>query len=114
MVRPDMAIAVRAEFGAKVRPLLLLDCGQSHAMPTGGLGPGFLAANPDMFTTVTAFPGLIGATAAGSRLMLKDAHVGPSYHATSSYMPSPELVMHAMVISDWITLYNQLGGLAVG
>jgi hypothetical protein len=110
--RPDMAIDIKAEFAMKVQPILVGDCGQCHA-PEGSLGPRFLAANPDVFTTFVAFPGLIGVTPESSRILLKEPHVGPAtYKATSSYTPSAEMMQHAKVISDWITLFNQLGGKA--
>lgn len=109
--KPDMAIDIHAEFDTKVRPLLSADCGTCHSQSAGGVGPGFLAGSPDMFTTVISFPGLIGVAPESSRLLLKDAHVGPSYHMTASYTPTADLAAHAVIIADWIRLYNSLGGL---
>ena len=108
--KPDMAVDIKAEFDAKVKNLLVGDCGQCHSQQSGGVGPGFLYNVPDTFTTVTSFPGLIATTPEASRILLKDPHAGPSYHASASYTPPADLAAHATIISDWIKLYNQIGG----
>jgi hypothetical protein len=103
---PDAGAVCKADFDSKVKPLLLADCGTCHSEAMGGVGPGFLSANPDMYTTVISYPGLIGPTPATSRLLTKDVHVGPSFHQTSTYTPPPPLPADAAVISAWIIEYN--------
>lgn len=112
--KPDMAVDVHAEFDAKVRPILLAECGQCHAMASGGVGPGFLSANPDVYTTVTNYPGLIGTTPETSRILTKDVHVGGSFHASTGYTPSAQMQAEAKTIADWIVLYNEAGGSDIG
>jgi hypothetical protein len=112
--KPDMAVDVHAEFDAKVRPILLAECGQCHATASGGVGPGFLSANPDVYTTVISYPGLIGLTPETSRILTKDVHVGPSFHAGADYTPSAQMQAEAKTISDWIVLYNEAGGHDIG
>jgi hypothetical protein len=107
----DMAVDVKGDFDAKVKPLLLGDCGSCHSMASGGVGPGFLSANPDVFTTVINYPGLVGATCETTRILTKDVHVGPSYHASANYTPTADLAAHATVICDWVKEYNANGGL---
>jgi hypothetical protein len=103
---PDMAYDYKADFEARVQPLLLTDCGGCHAQ-AGGSFPGFLAAKPDVFTTFSNFPGLIGFTPETSRILTKGPHANPaSYTAQGGYTPSAELAAHAAIIADWITKYN--------
>jgi hypothetical protein len=97
----DLAINARADFTAKVQPILVGpdgasgDCGGCHAKASGGVGPGFLSPNPDVFTTVISYPGLIGTTCDTSRILTKGAHAGPAFDAAD-----------AAVICSWIAEYN--------
>jgi len=116
---PDLAVNLQAEFETKVQALLLTDCGGCHAQ-AGGSFPGFLAATAtsSVYNTFTNFPGLIGYTPETSRILTKDfggatGHPAPTYHMTSTYTPSAELQAHAVVIADFITLYNANGGRTV-
>jgi mono/diheme cytochrome c family protein len=105
---PDLAVDPYTMFVNNVQGLLIADCGTCHAQ-AGGSYPGFLAttATSDVYTTFTHFPGLIGATPETSRILTKDVHVGPSFHASGTYTPSAQLQADAIVIADWIKVYNE-------
>src|SRR5688572_21458193 len=76
-------IEPKAEFEQHVAPILggadgkSGACGACHAEP-GGLGPAFMAPNPDMLTTVLRYPALIGERPETSRLYTKGLHSGPA------------------------------------
>ncbi len=90
----DMGVDVRAAYYANVAPILDGSCGACHAKQ-GGIGPGFLAQNPDELTTLLSYPGLVSATPDTSRVYAKGLHEGPALTAAQ-----------APVVADWINLYN--------
>ena len=81
-VAPD----VFADFTKNVAPILggpdgkTGACGVCHSV-SGGIGPGFLEAKPDMLTTMLGYPGMIGNTPETSRIYAKGTHEGPALAA---------------------------------
>src|SRR5579871_6734129 len=73
----DMAIDPRTAYYATVAPILDGSCSACHAK-SGGVGPGFLAPNPDELTTLLSYPGLVGLTPDTSRVYAKGLHEGPA------------------------------------
>jgi hypothetical protein len=95
-------VDVKADFVANVAPILVGSdgktgaCGACHAVASGGAGPSFLVPNPDLFTTVTTYPGLIDSSPAASLLYNKGQHEGPALDASQ-----------APVVGAWIIEYAQ-------
>jgi len=101
VVAGDLAtVDVVAEFNRKVAPILGgLDgksgaCGACHSK-TGGVGPGFLEAKPDMLSNMLGYPGVIGRTPQQSRIYAKGIHEGPALATTE-----------AATVAAWIALFN--------
>lgn len=70
----------RAMFEAEVLPLLDAQCVACHGPDR--TGPAFLAAGPDVYTTVTSWPALVDRSDPGSsRILTKGAHAGPAWNA---------------------------------
>ena len=90
----DMTPDVAGMFYTQVEPILTSACGGCHGM-TGTAAPAFMLATPDMLTNILAYPGIIGATPAKSRLYAKGPHEGPAL--------TPD---QAPIIANWITFYN--------
>jgi hypothetical protein len=90
-----------ADFNAKVAPILVGSdgksgsCGVCHAV-AGGAGPPFLVPKPDLFTTVTTYPSLVGSSPSTSSLYTKGSHEGPALDTTQ-----------APVVAAWILEYAQ-------
>jgi cytochrome c553 len=93
-VPPDMAIDPVLIFNTQVAPILTTTCAGCHNK-MGGIGPGFLEPDPDILTTMLAYPGLIGPTPDTSRVYVKGAHEGPALSAVDK-----------PIIGNWITLWN--------
>jgi hypothetical protein len=91
---PDMAVDPVLLFNAEVAPILQMSCAGCHNK-VGGIGPGFLAPDPDVLTTMLAYPGLIGLSPETSRIYVKGVHEGPGLTGTQK-----------PVISDWIKQWN--------
>jgi hypothetical protein len=91
---PDMAIDPVQVFNEQVAPIVTQACAGCHNQQ-GGIGPGFLAPDPDILTTMLAYPGLIGPTPDTSRIYVKGAHEGPAL----SPVDKP-------IVGNWITLWN--------
>jgi len=95
-----MGVDVIADFNMNVAPILVgADgksgaCGACHAIAAGA-GPAFLLPKPDLYTTVTSYPSLIGKSPETSRLYAKGVHEGPALTSDQ-----------ASVISGWIIEYN--------
>jgi hypothetical protein len=95
-----IAADVMREFLERVAPILggtdgrSGSCGPCHAIP-GGIGPAFLAPDPDMLTTLLHYPGLIGASPEASRLYTRGRHEGPELAASD-----------ASVVAQWIVDWN--------
>src|SRR5687767_7205559 len=86
------ATSSQAVFEARVQPLLTSTCAACHAGGTGA--PMFLAADPDLYTTVTTWPALVNRRDPGSsRLLSKGEHAGPAWTATQ-----------AAILRAWIDL----------
>src|SRR5262249_19997391 len=85
------------EFNNKVKPLLLGSCGACHSK-SGGIGPGFLEAKPDVLTTLIAYPAVVGDSPQNSRLYTKGVHDGTALNA-----------QEAPVVAAWIINWNLYG-----
>ena len=108
----DMAMDPKLVFTTSIQTLLVTDCGQCHAQPTGSFPP-FLVAQQggDVYTTFTAWPSMVSATPQTSHILTKGTHEGPSY---KDAVAGSDLAKHAADIADWITLYNAAGGKLAG
>jgi cytochrome c553 len=85
------AAAARAAFTADVAPLLSGFCASCH---TTDVTAGFLEPEPDVYTSVMAWPGLVNTTSpSASRLLAKGVHLGPAWS-----------VEQAVTIRRWIDL----------
>lgn len=89
-----------ALFTATVRPILGGDdgqhkCASCHGRPGVDPAPRFLAANPDMLSTLLSFPGMIGPKPDSSRLYTHGVHLGPAFTAAE-----------APVVAAWIVAWN--------
>jgi mono/diheme cytochrome c family protein len=95
-----MQVDVISDFNTNVAPMLVgADgksgaCGACHAV-AGGAGPAFLLPKPDLYTTVTSYPSLIGNAPETSRLYAKGVHEGPALSDAQ-----------APVLAAWIVEYN--------
>lgn len=93
-------VDVIQDFNTNVAPILVGSdgksgaCGACHAI-AGGAGPAFLLPKPDLYTTVTSYPSLIGNAPETSRLYSKGVHEGPALTADQ-----------APVVAAWIVEYN--------
>jgi hypothetical protein len=90
----DMTPDVVGQFYSQVQPILVPACGGCHGV-TGTAAPAFMLATPDMLQNILAYPGIVGATPAKSRLYAKGPHEGPAL--------TPD---QQTVIGNWITFYN--------
>ena len=108
----DMAMDPKLVFTSSIQTMLVTDCGQCHAQPTGSFPP-FLVAQQggDVYATFTAWPSMVSATPQTSHILTKGTHEGPSY---KDAVAGSDLAKHAVVIADWITLYNAAGGKLAG
>jgi hypothetical protein len=88
----------RQTFDDQVLPRLTTECGACHTTPTGGIGPGFMAPMPDVYTAVLAYTSaggdlVVPGNPRSSTLVTKGAHPpGPAFSAAS--LP---------IIEQWIT-----------
>jgi cytochrome c553 len=65
-------------FATRVEPMLLARCGGCHGADRSG--PDFLRPNPDVRTTLLAYPALVNLEAPrSSRLLTKGEHAGPAF-----------------------------------
>ncbi len=75
----DGAAQARAMFDSDITPLLNGFCAACHSTP-GSIG--FVAPDPDVYTAVMAWPGLVNLESpASSRLLAKGSHDGPAWTA---------------------------------
>ena len=82
----------KAFFDGNVMPLLETHCVACHA--PGRTGPGFIAADPDVYTVVMSWPALVSVRDPGSsRLLTKGEHTGPAWTGDQ-----------AAVIRDWLSI----------
>jgi hypothetical protein len=93
-------VDVIEDFNKNVAPVLVGTdgksgaCGACHAI-AGGAGPAFLLPKPDLYTTVTSYPSLIGNAPETSRLYSKGVHEGPALSADQG-----------AAVAAWIVEYN--------
>jgi hypothetical protein len=85
----DPNAAPKAMFETAVQPIMMQTCNVCH---TGNAaGPPFMAPMPDVYSTVKAWPGLVGSSPQASKVYMKGMHEGPGF--------TP---MQAMIVAQWI------------
>jgi mono/diheme cytochrome c family protein len=82
-------IELRSRFARNVEPIVMYRCAGCHGL--GGCCSPFLTPRPDVYTTVKAWPHLVGSTPSRSLLYAKGEHEGPAFPRTE-----------AQVIAAWI------------
>src|SRR5215471_15026849 len=73
----DPNAAPRRVFEHSVQPIMMQTCNVCHQGMAAG--PPFMAPMPDIYSTVKAWPGLVGGSPQGSKIYTKGTHEGPSF-----------------------------------
>ena len=85
----DPNAAPKTMFESAVQPIMMAACNVCH---TGNAaGPPFMAPMPDVYSTVKAWPGLVGPSPQGSKIYMKGMHEGPGFTPAQ-----------AMIVAQWI------------
>src|SRR6185295_84511 len=96
-------------FTSDVEPILRSSCIACHAS-AAGVGPGFMAPIPDVYTTITHWPGglVVGGKPNDSRLY---TYATSTNHSSKGTNLTPD---QAEIVRRWITIVPPLEDLDAG